>query len=78
MNEIFDMERSQKAISDVCELFKDSGLSIFECWHVCETIMLSALQLMGSRAKKECEAMQDADMARLRENLAEAAQSKSS
>lgn len=78
MSEIYDKDRSDKAISDVCAYFRDNGLSIFECWHVCETIMLSALQLMGERARSECDEMRGMDIERLREKVVEGAHSKSS
>lgn len=57
-----DPEKIDRAISGVCELFDEQGLTLLERWFVSESIELAALNIMGGKLRELCEAIKDADL----------------
>ena len=56
---------SQAAIEHVCMYFDKQGLTLVERWHVCESIELAALGIMGDKLRDVCRGIMDADIASL-------------
>lgn len=48
---MLDGKKVDDAISHVCDYFKEQGLTLLECWHVCHCIEHSALGIMGVKAE---------------------------
>lgn len=57
---------SQAAIEHVCGYFDEQGLTLVERWHVCESIELAALGMIGGKLREVCEDLKDADLESLR------------
>ena len=53
---------SQAAIEHVCMYFDKQGLTLVERWHVCESIELAALGIMGDKLREVCEGLKEADL----------------
>jgi len=47
VNDVFDIVRVDRAIVDVCSYFDEHGLTLYERWHVCNSIEKAALGIMG-------------------------------
>lgn len=51
------------AIEHICDYFDEHGLNIIERWHVCESVELAALGIMGAKLRDLCEDIKKADLA---------------
>lgn len=64
-SEILRPDVASAAIEHVCDYFDEHGLTIVERWHVCESIELAALGIMGGKLRDLCEEIKKADLASL-------------
>lgn len=62
----FRHDVAQDAIEHICGYFDEQGLTLVERWHVCESIELAALGIMGDKLREICEGIKESDIESLR------------
>ena len=63
--DIFDRDKVNAAIDAIVAYCKESGMNLFEVWRACETVELSALALMGEKARELAQSVKDEDASSL-------------
>ena len=66
VGDLLRRDKADEAIAHICDYFDEQGLTLVERWHVCESIELAALNIMGGKLREVCEGLKDADLDSLR------------